>query len=52
MLLAGPVEWGLGAVIGNAGPALAYLLTAVGFASASWALLHTSNSEFDLPPVR
>jgi len=51
MLLAGPVEWGLGAVIGNAGPALAYLLTAIGFASASWALLHMSNGEFDLPPL-
>lgn len=52
MLLAGPVEWGLGAVIGNLGPASAYLLTAIGFASATWALLHMSNSEFDLPPVR
>jgi len=51
MLLAGPVEWGLGAAIGNLGPAVAYLLTAIGFASASWALLHMSNGEFDLPPL-
>jgi len=51
MLLAGPVEWGLLGVIGNLGPSLAYLLTAIGFASASWALLHMSNREFDLPPL-
>jgi hypothetical protein len=38
LVAAVPVEWVLGAAIGNAGPALAYLLTAVGFASASVAL--------------
>lgn len=38
LVAAVPVEWVLGAAIGNAGPALAYLLTAAGFASASVAL--------------
>ncbi|MDZ5619304.1 DUF4386 family protein [Nocardioides bizhenqiangii] len=39
-----PVEWVLGAAIGNAGPALAYVLTAVGFASASVALTRRSHT--------
>jgi hypothetical protein len=38
LVAAVPVEWVLGAAIGNAGPAIAYVLTAVGFASASVAL--------------
>lgn len=38
LVAAVPVEWVLGAAVGNAGPAVAYLLTAVGFASASVAL--------------
>lgn len=50
LLLAGPVEWGTLGFIGNAGPALAYLLTAAGFASASYALLRMSDDEFDLAP--
>lgn len=40
-----PVEWALGAVAGNAGPAMAYLLTAVGFASVSVALLRRSTAD-------
>ncbi len=39
LLLAVPVEWAGVATVGNAGPALAYVLTAIGFASASVALL-------------
>ena len=35
LVAAVPVEWVLGAAIGNAGPALAYVLTAAGFAGAS-----------------
>ena len=38
LVAAVPVEWVLGAAIGNAGPAIAYLLTAAGFGSASVAL--------------
>ena len=38
LVAAVPVEWVLGAAVGNAGPAIAYLLTAAGFASASVAL--------------
>ena len=38
LVVAVPVEWVLGAAIGNAGPAIAYLLTAAGFGSASVAL--------------
>ena len=44
LVVAVPVEWALGAAIGNAGPAIAYLLTAVGFASASVALHATEES--------
>lgn len=43
LVAAVPVEWALGAAIGNAGPALAYVLTAVGFASASVALVRRSH---------
>jgi hypothetical protein len=39
LIAAVPVEWVLGAAIGNAGPAMAYVLTAIGFASASVALV-------------
>lgn len=52
MLLASPVEFALVGPFGNIGPTLAYGLTAVGFASASVALLRMSNDEFDLPAVR
>jgi hypothetical protein len=45
LAVAVPVEWGLGAAIGNAGPALAYVLTAVGFASASVALVRGRDDE-------
>ena len=51
MLLATPVEFVLNPAIGNTGPAIAYLLTAVGFLSASYVLLRTPDDEFDLPPV-
>lgn len=43
LLVAVPVEWGGAAAVGNAGPAVAYVLTAIGFAGASVALL----GEFD-----
>ena len=49
MLLASPVEFIV--PFGNLGPTLAYGLTAIGFASASVALLRMRNDEFDLPPV-
>jgi hypothetical protein len=49
MLLASPVEFALVGPVGNIGPTLAYALTAVGFASASVALLRMRNDEFDLP---
>lgn len=51
MLLASPVEFILVGPLGNVGPTLAYALTAVGFASASVALLRMTNDEFDLPPL-
>ncbi|RNL80261.1 hypothetical protein [Nocardioides marmorisolisilvae] len=43
LLVAVPVEWGGAAAVGNAGPAVAYVLTAIGFASASLALLRSTN---------
>lgn len=53
MLLATPVEFLLvGGPFGdNVGPALAYVLTAVGFAAASVALWRMSDDAFDLPPL-
>ncbi|MGH3125320.1 MAG: hypothetical protein ACRDND_30430 [Streptosporangiaceae bacterium] len=36
---------------GNIQPAIGWALTAVGFASATVALLRTRNDEFDLPPA-
>lgn len=52
MMLATPVEFLLVAGVGNLGPVLAYVMTAVGFASASVALLRMTEDEFDLPPLR
>ena len=49
MILASPVEFIV--PFGNLGPILAYGLTAIGFASASVALLRMGNDEFDLRPV-
>ncbi len=51
MILASPVEFILVGPFGNVGPTLAYGLTAIGFASASVALLRMSNDEFDVRPV-
>ncbi|TYB45528.1 hypothetical protein [Actinomadura chibensis] len=48
---AAPVEF-VNVLGGNLQPGVAWVLTAVGFASASVALLRTPNDEFDLPPVR
>lgn len=52
MLLASPVEFLLvgGPFGSNFGPALAYVLTAIGFGGASIALWHMTDDEFDLPP--
>jgi hypothetical protein len=52
MLLASPVELlVVGGPFGsNAGPTLAYLLTAAGFGAASVALWRTSDDDFDLAP--
>lgn len=52
LVLATPVEFILVAAVGNIGPVLAYLATAVGFASASVALMGMRDDEFDLPPMR
>jgi hypothetical protein len=51
MLLASPVEFALVGPVGNVGPTIAYALTAVGFASASVALLRMTNDDFDLPAL-
>jgi hypothetical protein len=51
MLLASPVEFLLVGPVGNVGPTVAYALTAIGFASASVALLRMTNDEFDVPPL-
>jgi hypothetical protein len=51
MLLASPVEFALVGPVGNVGPTIAYALTAVGFASASVALLRMNNDDFDLPSL-
>ncbi len=52
MLAASPVEFlFVGASIGqNIGPAISYVLTAIGFAGASIALLGMTDDDFDLPP--
>lgn len=52
MLAASPVEFLLlgGPFGSNIGPALAYVLTALGFAGASIALLRMTDDDFDLPP--
>lgn len=52
LVLATPVEFILVAAVGNIGPVLAYTATAVGFASASVALMRMTDDEFDLPPLR
>ena len=49
LVAAVPVEWVLGAAIGNAGPAIAYLLTAAGFGSASVALSRQGREAMGLP---
>lgn len=51
LVLATPVEFILVAAVGNVGPVLAYVVTAIGFASASVALMRMTDDEFDLPPV-
>lgn len=51
LVAAVPVEWVLGAAIGNAGPALAYVLTATGFASASVALIRQGRDAHVVPRV-
>lgn len=52
MLAASPVEFLLvgGPFGSNFGPALAYVLTAIGFAGASIALWQMTDDDFDLPP--
>ncbi len=52
MLLASPVEFLLiGGLFGsNTGPALSYVLTAIGFTGASIALWQMTDDDFDLPP--
>lgn len=52
MLAASPVEFlFVGASIGqNIGPALSYVLTAIGFSGASIALLRMTDDDFDLAP--
>ncbi|MCB0966646.1 MAG: DUF4386 family protein [Ilumatobacter sp.] len=53
MLLASPVEFLLvgGPFGSNLGPAMAYVLTSIGFAAASFALWRMTDDEFDLPPT-
>ena len=36
---------------GHTAAGIGLLVAALGFAGASWALLRTSNDEFDLPPL-
>ncbi len=52
MLLASPVEFLLmgGPFGSNLGPALSYVLTAIGFSGASIALWQMTDDDFDLPP--
>jgi hypothetical protein len=52
LALATPVEFLVVSTAGNIGPVLAYVLTAIGFGSASLALIKMNDDEFDLPPVR
>jgi len=51
LVLATPVEFILVAALGNIGPVLAYVASAVGFASASVALVRMNDDDFDLPPL-
>jgi hypothetical protein len=49
LALSGPAH--LVAPGGNAGAAISWAMTAIGYAAASVALLRTRNADFDLPPV-
>lgn len=50
LMLAAPIEF-VNLTGGNLQPAIGWALTAIGFASATVALMRTSNDEFDLPPL-
>jgi hypothetical protein len=50
-LIVAPVVEFLNFTNSNAQPALSYVLTAIGFASATVALLKMRNDDFDLPPL-
>lgn len=50
LLLAAPIEF-VNVTGGNLQPAIGWALTAIGFASATVALMRMRNDEFDLPPL-
>jgi hypothetical protein len=53
LIIAGPLDVFAPSTLGvnNGSGALSWVLTAIGFAAASRALLRMSNEEFDLPAV-